>query len=65
MLLKRLKNYTDVFFVKDISVLSLNKLFDHVIKIKEKDPLYELLYNFSEEELKVLQNYLDNVVMKR
>ena len=54
MLMKRLKNYADIFFVKDTNVLSLNELFNYVIKIKEKDSLYEPLYNLSEEELKVL-----------
>ena len=62
--LKRLKNYIDIFSVKDTSVLLLNRPFNHAIKTKEKDSSYELLNNLSEEELKVLQNYLDNTVTK-
>ena len=62
--LKGLENYADIFFVEDADVLLLNRPFNHAIKTKEKDPLYELLYNLSEEELKVLQDYLDNTVMK-
>ena len=65
MSLKRLKNYINIFFVKDISILLLNRPFNYIIKIKEKDLLYKLLYNLSEKELKILQNYLNNTVMKK
>ena len=63
--LKGLKNYADVFSVKDVDVLLLNGPFDHAIETEEKDPLYKPLYNLSEGELKVLWDYLDNAVMKR
>ena len=51
---ERLKNYTNIFSVKDTNVLLLNEFFDHVIKTEEKDSLYEPLYNLSKKELKVL-----------
>ena len=64
LLLKGLKDYTDIFSVKDTSVLLLNRPFDYTIKTEGKDPLYKPLYNFFKEELKVFQDYLDDSVIK-
>ena len=61
---KGLEDYTDVFSVEDASVLLSNRPFNHAIETEGKDPLYGPLYNLSEGELKVLQDYLDNTVTK-
>ena len=59
-----LEDYADVFSVEDTGVLLLNGPFNYAIKTEGKDPLYRPLYNLSEGELKVLQDYLDDAVMK-
>ena len=54
------KDYTDVFNKKEARLLLDYSLYKLVIKlIKGKQPLFSLLYNLLEAELKILREYLD------
>lgn len=54
ILLIKLKEYKDVFLVKNVNKLSLHKDYNHAIKIIEKS-LYNLLYNLFNIELMTLR----------
>ena len=60
VLLEAYKDYIDVFNKKEARLLLDYSLYKLVIKlIKSKQPLFSLLYNLLEAELKVLREYLD------
>ena len=60
VLLETYKDYIDVFNKKKARLLLDYSLYKLVIKlIKGKQPLFSLLYNLLEAELKVLREYLD------
>ena len=60
---KELREYKDVFSIKEVGKLSLYKGRDYTIKTTLKPP-FSLLYNLSNTELTALRNYLDNALAK-
>jgi len=58
-----LKEYEDVFSIKNINKLSLYEEHDHAIKITAES-LYDSLYNLLNTELMILRQYLNNVLTK-
>jgi len=58
-----LKEYEDVFSIKNAGKLSLHEDHDHAIKITAES-LYESLYNLLNTELATLRQYLNNVLAK-
>ena len=48
-----LEDYIDIFSIKEVGKLLLNKIGDYIINI-DRDPLYSPLYNLSIKELIVL-----------
>ena len=44
--------------------LSAHKKHNHVINTNDENSSYKFLYNLSDKELQVLQNYLNNILMK-
>jgi len=62
-LLVELKEYKDVFLIKNADKLSLHEDHDHAIEITAES-LYELLYNLSNTELVTLRQYLNDVLVK-
>ena len=66
VLLKAYKDYIDIFNKKEARLLPDYSLYKLVIKlIKGKQPLFGLLYNLLEAELKVLREYLDKNLQRR
>jgi hypothetical protein len=63
ILLIELKEYKDVFSIKNVDILLLHEEHDHAIKITVESS-YDLLYNLSNTELATLRQYLDDVLMK-
>ena len=57
-------NYTDVFFKENAEKLSEHKKGDYVINLNEQDSLFKSLYNLLSSELKTLQEYLNNALVK-
>jgi len=57
-------DYANVFLKSEAECLSAHEKHDHVIDIKKKDPLHRPLYNLSDKELQVLQNYLNDTLVK-
>ena len=57
-------NYIDVFFKENAEKLPEHKKSDYVIDLNEQDPFFESLYNLSSSELKTLQKYLNNALIK-
>lgn len=54
------KKFWDVFFKKEISLISNNFLIEHLIELhSDKHSLFRLLYNLSKKELQVLKKYID------
>ncbi len=62
-LLVELKEYKDVFSIKNVNKLLLYEDHDHAIEITA-DSSYELLYNLLNTELATLRQYLNNVLAK-
>ncbi len=56
--------YSDVFSEEEAEHLSTHAQHDHAIEINKDEPSYEPLYNLFETELKVLQKYLNDVLIK-
>jgi hypothetical protein len=63
ILLVELKEYEDVFSIKNVDKLSLHEEHDHAIEIIVES-LYNLLYNLLNTELTTLKQYLNNVLTK-
>jgi len=63
ILLIELKEYKNVFLIKNVNRLLLHEEHDHAIEIIVKSP-YNLLYNLSNTELMILRQYLDDVLTK-
>ena len=57
--------YIDVFFKENAGKLLKYKEGNHAIELNEQDPFFEPLYNLSSSELKTLQEYLNNALVKR
>ena len=64
MIFCEIVDYTDVFFKKNAEKLSKYEKSDYVIKLNEQDSLFKSLYNLLNSELKTLQKYFDNVLVK-
>jgi hypothetical protein len=62
-LLVELKEYKDVFSIKNVNKLLLHEDHDHAIEITA-DSSYESLYNLLNTELATLRQYLNNVLAK-
>ena len=56
--------YMNVFLTEKAELLLTHKVSDHVIDLNEKNSLYSLLYNLFNTKLKILQKYLDDILMK-
>jgi len=56
--------YENVFSEVEVKHLSAHEKHDHIIDTKDKNSSYESLYNLSDKELQVLQNYLNNILVK-
>lgn len=56
--------YTDVFSTEKTEILSAHKISDHMIDLNDKNSLYNSLYNLFNAELRVLQKYLNNALIK-
>ena len=56
--------YENVFSEVEVKHLSAHEKHDHVIDTNDENSLYKFLYNLSDKELQVLQNYLNNILMK-
>jgi len=63
ILLAELKEYENVFSIKNVNRLSLHEKHDHAIEIIAKS-LYDLLYNLLNIKLTTLKQYLNNVLTK-
>jgi len=62
-LLVELKEYKDVFSIKNVNKLLLHEDHDHAIEITA-DSSYESFYNLLNTELATLRQYLNNVLAK-
>ena len=62
-LLKKLREYKNMFFIQKINQLSFYKNRDYVIKIITKSS-FDLLYNLFNIELTKLRRYLNNILTK-
>ncbi len=62
-LLIELKEYKDVFLIKNVNKLLLHEIYDHAIEITAKSS-YESLYNLLNTELTILRQYLNDVLAK-
>ena len=60
-----LNNYINIFNKEFTGKLLFNHLEDYIIKIDGKDLLYKPLYNLFTRKLKVLHQYLDEILEKR
>jgi len=63
ILLAELKEYKDVFLIKNVNRLFLHEKHDHAIEITVESS-YDLLYNLLNTELVTLRQYLDDVLTK-
>lgn len=63
-LFKKYTVYTDVFSTEKTEILSAYKISDHMIDLNDKNSLYNSLYNLFNAELRVLQKYLNNALIK-
>ena len=61
---KKYDSYADMFSEENADLLSAHKVSDHIIDLNEKKLLYNLLYNLFNTELKILRDYLENVLVK-
>jgi len=57
-------NYADVFSKSEAECLSAHEKHDHVIDTKREDSSHRPLYNLSDKKLQVLQNYLNDALVK-
>ncbi len=57
-------NYANVFSESKAKCLFAHEKHDHVIDIKREDSSHRPLYNLSDKKLQVLQNYLNDVLIK-
>jgi len=57
-------DYADVFSESEAECLSAHEKHDHVINIKRKNSSHRPLYNLSDKKLQVLQNYLNDTLVK-
>jgi len=56
--------YENVFSEIEVKHLSAHEKHDYVIDTNDENSLYEFLYNLSNKELQVLQNYLNDILVK-
>jgi hypothetical protein len=64
ILLKKFKDFKNVFNIIKMGILLDYNRFEHTIKTIG-DPSFKPLYNLSRSELEVLKNYLENALAKR
>ena len=62
-LFKKLREYKDVFSIKEVGRLSLYKGRNYTIKTTLEPP-FGLLYNLSNTKLAALRSYLNNALVK-
>jgi transposase InsO family protein len=58
------EEYEDVFDMKQADILAEHSHFEHAIETEGGDPPFGPLYNLSEQELKVLRQYIDDALAK-
>ena len=64
-LLKKYKDYTDIFLEEETDKMSNFVYIEHLIFIKEdKNVLFKSIYSLSVNKLHVLHNYLDLSLIK-
>jgi len=56
--------YENVFFEIEVKYLFAHEKHDYVIDTNNENSSYEFLYNLSDKELQVLQNYLNDILVK-
>ena len=56
--------YENVFFEVEMNHLSAYEKHNHIINTKNENSSYKSLYNLSDKELQVLQNYLNDILVK-
>ncbi len=56
--------YENVFSEVEVKHLSAHKKHDYIINTNDENSSYESLYNLSNKEFQVLQNYLNNILIK-
>jgi len=56
--------YENVFSEIEVKHLSAHRKHNYVIDTNDENFSYESLYNLSDKELQVLQNYLNNILIK-
>ena len=61
----KIVNYTNIFFKENAGKLPEHEEDDHIIKLNKQNPFFKPLYNLFSSELKTLQEYLNNVLMKK
>ena len=62
---EKIKNYKKMFFNKNAEKLSSHEMQNHVINLNNNDSSYESFYNLSAFKLKILWEYLNDVLMKK
>ena len=64
-LLKEYHQFLDVFSRQEADTLPVHRSYDHKIPLEDrKQPTFESLYSMSQDELKVLQKYLNDHLFK-
>ena len=56
--------YINVFFKKNAKKFLFHESENHAINLNENDSFYELIYNLSTIKLRILQKYLNNILIK-
>ena len=57
-------DFAEVFLTENAGCLPLHKMSDYAIDLNDKKSSYRPLYNLLMTELKVLQEYLNDVLVK-
>ena len=60
----KLTEYINVFFKKNIKKFLFHESENHAINLNENDSFYELIYSLLIIKLRILQKYLNNILMK-
>ena len=60
----KLTEYINVFFKKNAKKLFFYKSENHIINLNENDSFYELIYSLLIIELRILQKYLNDILIK-
>lgn len=65
VLLKKYTDFTNIFCIEKAEILLTHKISDYTIDLNRKKLLYNSLYNLFNIELRVLQKYLNNALIKK